>query len=99
MSSSNLPIGYVRLKYISSDLRGISDEYVVHISTHTIGRLGLGLGDVVDAVQPFQFQFQFPSGTLFFEFDTATSKMAIRASTVYSLIVERLGDVLMCAKR
>ena len=95
MSSSNLPIGYVRLKYISSDLRGISDEYVVHISTHTIGRLGLG--DVVDAVQPFQFQF--PSGTLFFEFDTATSKMAIRASTVYSLIVERLGDVLMCAKR
>ena len=67
----------------------------MHISTHTIGRLGLG--DVVDAVQPFQFQF--PSGTLFFEFDTATSKMAIRASTVYSLIVERLGDVLMCAKR
>lgn len=95
MTSSTLPAGYVRLKYISSDLRGISDEYVVHISTHTIGRLGLG--DVVDAVQPFQFQF--PSGTLFFEFDTAASKMTIRASTVYSLIVERLGDVLMCAKR
>ena len=87
MTSSTLPAGYIRLKYISPDLRVISDEYVVDISTHSIGRLG----DVVDAVQPFQFQF--PSGTLFFEFDTATSKMVIRASTVYSLIVERLGDV------
>lgn len=78
--------------YVAAYLRGISAEYVVHISTHTIGRIGDD--GVVVALQPFQFQR--PSGTLFFKFDSESGEQVFRAETVYSLIVDRLGDVLTC---
>jgi hypothetical protein len=87
-----LPTGYVRLMYVAADLRSISAEYVVHISTHTIGRIDDG--GVVVALQPFQVQR--PAGTLFFKFDSESGEQVFRASTVYSLIVDRLGDVLTC---
>jgi hypothetical protein len=87
-----LPTGYVRLMYVAADLRGIPAEYVVHISTHTIGRIGIG--GVVVALQPFQVQR--PAGTLFFKFDSESGEQVFRADTVYSLIVDRLGDVLTC---
>lgn len=95
MTFSILPAGYVRLNYIASVLDPISDEYVVDISTHTIGRLYSGYGgrfggDAVDACAPFQLS---PGGEFFFEFDTDTGKMVIYASTVFALIGERLGGV------
>lgn len=90
MTFSILPDGYVRLNYIASLLDPITDEYVVHISTHTIGRIGIGIGGVVDALSPLQLR---PGGEFFFEFDTDTGMIRIRADTVYSLIVDRFGDV------
>ena len=91
MTSSTLPAGYIRLKYISPELDPISDEYVVHISTRAICRLCSGrfAGDAVDVCAPFQPR---PGGEFFFEFDTDTGKMVIYASTVFTLIGERLGD-------
>lgn len=90
MTCSILPDGYMRLNYVASILDPISDEYVVHISTHTIGRIGIG--GVVDALSPFQLS---PGGEFFFEFgtDTGIGMILIRADTVYSLIVDRFGDV------
>ena len=100
MTFSILPAGHVRLKYIAPVLDPISDEYVVDISTHTIGRLYSGrfVGDAVDLCAPFQLS---PGGKFFFEFDTDTGKMVIYASTVFALIGERLGHVaiLMESKR
>lgn len=92
MTFSNLPAGYVRLKYISPVLDPISDEYVADKSTHTIGRLRRGRfvgDDAVDVCAPFQ---RSPGGEFFFEFDTGTGKMVLYASTVFTLISERLGD-------
>jgi hypothetical protein len=60
----------------------------VHISTHTVGRIGIG--GVVDALSPFQLR---PGGEFFFEFDTDTNTILVTADTVYSLIVDRFGDV------
>ncbi len=94
MTFSNLPAGYVRLKYISPVLDPISDEYVVHISTRAIGRLCSGrfAGAAVDVCAPFQLS---PGGEFFFEFefDTDTGKIVICANTVFALIGEHLGDV------
>ncbi len=96
MTFSNLHAGYVRryvrLKYISPVLDPISDEYVVDISTRAIGRLCSGrfAGAAVDVCAPFQ---QRPGGEFFFEFDTDTGKIVIRANTVFALIGEHLGDV------
>lgn len=92
MNFSNLHAGYVCLKYISPVLDPISDEYVVHISTRAIGRLCSGrfAGDAVDACAPFQLS---PGGEFFFEFDTDTNTILVTADTVYSLIVDRFGDV------
>lgn len=91
MTFSILHAGYVCLKYISPVLDPISDEYVVHISTHAIGRLCSGrfAGDAVDVCAPFQLS---PGGEFFFEFDTDTGKIVICANTVFTLIGERLGD-------